>query len=124
LTGEDLKDAQKSAKLFGELDDVKNADLFELTGIETFDGEDVYVLKKGTTTSYYSLTSGLKVASIQSVEAQGQTFELTSTFGNYKEVNGVSIPHQTSLPLGRGMSVNFEASEVKINEGVTDADFK
>lgn len=124
LTGEDLKDAQKSAKLFGELDDVKNADLFELTGIETFDGEDVYVLKKGTTTSYYSLTSGLKVASIQSVEAQGQTFELTSTFGNYKEVNGVSIPHQTSLPLGPGMSVNFEASEVKINEGVTDADFK
>ncbi|MDO5636581.1 MAG: pitrilysin family protein [Myroides sp.] len=124
LTGDDLKDTQESAKLFNEVDDLKNAESFELTGIETFNGEEVYVLKKDTTTFYYSVASGLKVATTEAVEAQGQTFELTSTFGDYKEVKGIKIAHETSLPLGPGMSIDFKASEVKVNEGVTDADFK
>src|SRR5690606_35292396 len=124
LTGDALKEAQNEAKLFSDLDNLKNADSFELTGIETFNGEDVYVLKKDTTTSFYSVASGLKVAVTEAVEAQGQTFELTSTFVDYKDVKGVKIAHATSLPLGPGMSIDFKASEVKVNEGVTDADFK
>src|SRR5690606_3327881 len=46
LEGEELKEAQKSAVIFSELKDMEEAASFELTGIETFEGEDVYVLKK------------------------------------------------------------------------------
>lgn len=124
LTGDDLKEAQESSKLFDELDDLKNADSFELTGIETFNGEEVYVLKKDKSTVYYSVATGFKVAATEVVEAQGQTFEMTSTYGDYKEVKGIKIAHATSLPLGPGMSLELKVSEVKINEGVSDADFK
>lgn len=124
LKGDALKDAQESSKLFDELEDLKNASKFELTGIEVLNGEEVYVLKKDKSTIYYSVASNLKVAATESVEAQGQTFEMTSTYGDYKEVKGVKVAHATSLPLGPGMSVEFKASEVKVNEGVSDADFK
>src|SRR5690606_7446582 len=111
LTGDDLKDTQESAKLFNEVDDLKNAESFELTGIETFNGEEDYVLKKDATTFYYSVASGLKVATTEAVEAQGHTFELTSTCGEYNEVNGNQIAHEPSLPLGPRMSIDFKASE-------------
>ncbi|HUH25611.1 MAG TPA: pitrilysin family protein, partial [Flavobacterium sp.] len=124
LKGDDLKEAQASAKMFTELEDLKEATSFNLTGIETFNGEEAYVLKKDKTTTYYSVASGLKIATTEMVEAQGQSFEMISTSGDYKEVKGIKIPHATSLPLGPGMSVEFKASDVKVNEGVSDADFK
>jgi len=124
LKGEALKDAQASAKMFDELEDLKNAASFQLTGIESFNGEEAYVLKKDKETVYYSVASGLKIAASESMEAQGQTIEMTSTYSDYKEVKGIKVAHTSSLPLAPGMSVEFKVSEVKVNEGVTDADFK
>lgn len=125
LTGDDLKEAQEKTKVtFSELYDLENADTFELTSIETFNGEDVYVLKKEQNTVYYNTQSGLKVASTEAGEIQGQSFELISTYGDYKEIKGVKIPHTISLPLAPGMEVEFKTTSVKIDEGVSDADFK
>src|SRR5690554_536973 len=124
LEGEQLKEAQKSAVIFSELKDMEEAASFELTGIETFEGEDVYVLKKDKSTVYYSTGSGLKIASTETVEAQGQSFEMTSSYGDYQEVKGIKIPYTVSVPLAPGMSVEFKVSDAKIDEGVTDADFK
>lgn len=124
LKGEELKEAQKSAKMFDELEDLANASSFELKGIETFNGEDVYVVKKDDASSYYSVKSGLKVATVQTVEAQGQTLTMTSTYGDYKEVKGIKLPFAISIPLGPGMSADLKVTEAKVNEGVTDADFK
>lgn len=124
LKGDALKEAQASAKMFDELEDLKNAASFQLTGIETFSGEEAYVLKKDKETVYYSVASGLKIAASESMEAQGQTIEMTSIYSDYKEVKGIKVAHSTSLPLAPGMSVEFKVSDVKVNEGVTDADFK
>lgn len=124
IVGDALKDAQASAKMFDELEDLKNAASFQLTGIETFNGEEAYVLKKDKNTIYYSVSTGLKVASTVSFEAEGQTIEMTSTYGDYKEVKGIKIAHSNSLPLAPGMAVDFKVNEVKVNEGTSDADFK
>ncbi|RRA94906.1 M16 family metallopeptidase [Paenimyroides viscosum] len=124
LKGDALKDAQASAKMFDELEDLKNAASFQLTGIETFNGEEAYVLKKDKETVYYSVASGLKIATSETMEAQGQTIVMTSTYSDYKEVKGIKVAHTSSLPLAPGMSVEFKVSEVKVNEGVRDADFK
>ncbi len=124
LTGDELKEAQKEAKLFTELDEVQNAAAYQLTGIETFNGEEAYALKKDDTVSYYSVANGYKIGENTTIEAQGQTMMMTSTIGDYKEVKGIKFPFAKSLPLGPGMSVDFKMTEIKVNEGVTDADFK
>ena len=124
LKGDDLKEAQKNAKMFTELDDLANASSFELTGIESYNGEDAYVLKKDETMEYYSVKTGLKVASVQSMEVQGQTMTMSSSYGDYKEVKGIKVPYAVSIPLGPGMSADLKVTEVKVNEGVSDADFK
>ena len=122
LKGEELKEAQASAKLFDELEDLKNAATFELTGIETFNGEEAYVLKKDKETVYYSVASGLKIAASETMEAQGQTMEMTTSYKDYKEVKGIKFPHTFTMPMLGG--AEFKISEIKINEGVSDADFK
>ena len=122
LKGDDLKEAQKSAVLFDELEDLKNATTYELTGIETFNGEEAYVLKKEKQTVYYSVATGLKLASVEVVEAQGQTHEMTTAYSDYKEVKGIKFAHAFTVPmLG---NAEFKVSEIKVNEGVSDADFK
>lgn len=122
LKGEELKEAQASAKLFDELEDLKNAATFELTGIETFNGEEAYVLKKDKETVYYSVASGLKIAASETMEAQGQTVEMTTSYKDYKEVKGIKFPHTFTMPMLGG--AEFKVSEIKLNEGVSDADFK
>lgn len=122
LKGEELKEAQASAKMFDELEDLKNAATFELSGIETFNGEEAYVLKKDKETVYYSVASGLKIAASETMEAQGQTVEMTTSYKDYKEVKGIKFPHTFTMPMLGG--AEFKVSEIKINEGVTDADFK
>ena len=124
LKGDDLKEAQKSAKMFDELDDVANASQFELKAIETFQGEDAYALKNEDTVTYYSVKTGLKLGTVTTMEVQGQTMTMTATYGDYREVKGIKMPYAIGLPLGPGMTVDFKVSEVKVNEGVTDADFK
>ena len=122
FVGEDLKDAQASAKMFEELEDLKNASTFELTGIESFNGQEAYVLKKDKETIYYSVANGLKIAASQTMEAQGQTMEMTTSYSDYKEVKGIKFPHTFTVPMLGG--AEFKVSEVKVNEGVSDADFK
>jgi len=34
------------------------------------------------------------------------------------------MPHTLSLPLAPGMEVEFKTTSIKIDEGVSDADFK
>ena len=122
LKGDDLKEMQKSAVLFDEIQDLKDAKSFELTGIESYNGEEAYVLKKGTSTAYYSVATGLKIASVEVVEAQGQSHEMVTSYGDYKEVKGIKFPHKFTVPMLGG--AEFKVSEIKVNEGVSDADFK
>jgi hypothetical protein len=46
-----------------------------------------------------------------------------TTFGDYKVVNGIKFPHAIGQKMGP-MSLNFEVKEIKVNEGVSDEDFK
>lgn len=122
LKGEELAEVQKSVVLFSELDDLKNASEFTLTGIESFNGEDAYALKKEETTSYYSVANGLKIGESVVVEAQGQQQVISKSYNDYKTVNGIKVPYKFTNPLFG--DVEFTITELKINEGVSDADFK
>jgi len=118
FTDEELAEKKEAAQPFKELQWIKKGNA-TLAGIETFNGADAYVIKTGKSTIYYDTKSGLKLGESKTSE-QGQQ---TMNYADYKDVKGVKIPHKMTLVQGE-MEIDFIASEVKVNEGVTDADFQ
>ena len=121
LDGEKLAETKATAIPFNELQMVQKTDI-TLDGIESFNGADAYVIKNGKTTLYYDVTSGLKIGNAIVQEANGQKMTQISSFGDYKEVKGIKFPFKTTLSFGP-QEIEFKTTEVKINEGITDADF-
>ena len=85
-------------------------------------GTDAYAIKNGKTTYLYDVEIGLKVAESKELEQAGQKMTQTTYFEDYKEVKGIKFPYITKMNVG--VELEFITSDVKINEGVTDADFK
>ncbi len=121
LEGTDLAEMKASATPFEELQLSKKEGLV-LSGIETFNGSDAYGVKNGKTTFYYDTKSGLKVAEAKTTEQGGKTMTQTTNYADYKEVKGVKVPFEIIQNVG--FELDIKMSEVKINEGVTDADFQ
>jgi predicted Zn-dependent peptidase len=121
LDGDKLAEVKASAMPFDEIKMSQKADV-TLDGIESFNGSDAYVIKNGKSTLYYDVTSGLKIGKAVVQEANGQKMTQITNFGDYKEVKGIKFPFKTSLSFGP-QEIEFKTTEVKINEGVTDADF-
>lgn len=95
----------------------------ELQGIQDIDGEKAYAIKvSDTKINYYSLESGLKIKSVSSMKSAGGN-EQTLAFKNYQEVSGILFPFTISQSLGP-QSIDFKVEELKINEGVSEEDFK
>lgn len=99
----------------------KNA---SVEGIETINDKEAYAVKMNESTiNYYSTESGLKLQSVKTVQQGPQTMTIPTTFSDYREVEGVKFPYSISQSMGP-MTLDFEVSEIKVNEGVTDADFE
>ena len=119
-TEEQVLTARVEAYPFPELH-MENA---TLEGIESVNGEDAYVVAVGEDTkNYYSVDSGLKLQSVKTVTQGPQTMSIPTIFSDYKEVKGVLFPFSISQTVGP-QSLVFVVSDIKVNEGVTDADFE
>lgn len=121
LTGDDLKELKDAAVNFDELTLVNKAGI-TVEGIETVNGSEAYALKDGDTTYYYDTKTGFRVGESKTMSQGGQTATQTTSYGDYKEVKGIKFPHKITLNIG--MELEFTVAEVKVNEGVTDADFQ
>jgi predicted Zn-dependent peptidase len=121
LTGDDLAEMKAGAVPFDELTLAKKTGLV-LDGIETINGNDAYVIKDGTSTLYYDVKSGLKLAEAKTSEQGGQKATQTRYYSDYRDVKGIKFPYKTVLDVG--MEIEFNTTDIKINEGVTDADFQ
>ncbi len=121
----DYDDKQNAAALadaipFPELS-AQNA---KLERVEPVDGKDAYVVGfPGNKEVFYDKESGLKVKETSTQEMMGQSITTTASFENYKEVDGIKFPFTIKQAAGP-QEITFEISEVKINEGVSDADFE
>ncbi|MFV8268712.1 M16 family metallopeptidase [Flavobacterium sp. GT2N3] len=121
IEGTTLATMKASATTFEELLLSKKEGLV-LSGIETINGKDAYAVKNEKTTFYYDVTSGLKLAESKVVEQGGQSITQTTNYADYKEVKGVKIPF--NIIQNVGFELDIKISDVKINEGVLDADFQ
>ena len=120
FTEEQVIAAKKEAHPFPEL----KAQDATVEGIESVDGEDAYVVKMDKNkTNYYSVESGLKLKQVQMVEQGPQTMTIPIVYDNYKEVQGVKFPFSLSQSMG-AMTLDFQVTDIKVNEGISDADFE
>ncbi|MFY9241557.1 MAG: pitrilysin family protein [Polaribacter sp.] len=94
-----------------------------LDRIEPIDGENYYVIVFNDTQVFYNTKTGLKAKEVKTVKTPNGDVESPTTFSDYREVNGILFPYAIGQKMGP-MDLKFEVKEVKINEGVTDADFK
>ncbi len=119
-TEEQIKEAKADAHPFAEL---KNSNA-TLNGIQPHDKGKAYAIKLSEKkTAFFDTETGLKVKEITIQEQGGQKIPVAISYSNYKEINGIKFPFTISQSLGP-QNIDFTVKEVKINEGVTDEDFK
>lgn len=121
LTPEEFAEKKPLATTFEELALANKADVV-VDGIESINGVDAYAIKNGKTTIYYDVKTGLKLLSSTTSERNGQKMTSTITFNDYKDVKGIKVPF--NIIMSQGREIDIKISDVKINEGVTDADFQ
>ncbi|CAL2103867.1 Peptidase M16 [Tenacibaculum sp. 190130A14a] len=119
LTGKELEDSKSKSFPFADVSYKKG----KLDRIEPLNGKNAYVIKYNDTEVFYDMESGLKVKTITTVKGPQGEVKNPVTFADYKEVNGIKFPHKVIRTNGP-MELNFVVKEVKINEGVSDADFQ
>jgi zinc protease len=96
----------------------------KLNRIEPIDGKNYFVITFNETEIFYDMKSGLKLKEIKTVKMpDGKEVKVPTTFSDYKEVDGILFPHSMGSKMGP-MDLNFITKEIKINEGVSDADFE
>jgi predicted Zn-dependent peptidase len=120
LEGDVLAKAKAGAVPFEELTFATKADLV-LTGIEPVNGSDAYALKNGVATLYYDVKSGLKIADSETQDQGGKKVTMMTYYNDYRVVKGLKVPF--NIIKNVGIELDIKMSDVKINEGVTDADF-
>ncbi len=128
LEGEDLEDMAEQSKFNLELEYLTEAYTLKLTKIAMVGDEKAYVMevvdsKGNKTTEYYSVESGLKLKSETVAETPQGPMTSSETFSNYKEVNGVMFPYQMNIDAGP-QKIKMTATEIKVNTGVKDSEFK
>jgi zinc protease len=120
MTAEEVTKAKTGSALFKDLEYTSG----ELVRIEPLEGKNAIVLKYDDTEVYYDMTSGLKVKEVKTAQTpDGKEMKIPTVFADYKEVNGIKFPHSIGLKSGP-MNLDFVVKEIKVNEGVSDADFK
>lgn len=121
MEGKELAEMKESAVLFSETLLATKAGV-TLSGIEPMNGSDAYTVVDGDTTYYFDVKSGLKIAEASTSEQGGQKATQLTTFGDYRDVKGVKLPFNHIMNIG--FELDIKMSEVKVNEGVSDADFQ
>jgi hypothetical protein len=101
----------------------------EVLGNETIGNVDavkVQLTTPGGATSvhFFDLGTGYLIQSIQEADMQGQMVETVISFSDYKEVDGIRLPHTTSADIAEGMFVmTMNITKVEVNKEVDPAIF-
>ncbi len=125
LSEEEIADKKDDLGMFPETKyDLSNVTLESIVDIDGVENYKVKVMNNDDASyRFYNVETGLLSQEESTKKAQGQEVTTTVKYANYSEVNGVKFPYsQTILAGPQTISMNIKV--VKVNEGVTDADFK
>jgi outer membrane lipoprotein-sorting protein len=123
--------AKNSADFDGALINYKaKGNDIELVGKEQLEGKDVYHLKvttKGGPVQHYLLDadSGIELRMSAEVElGSGQKQTLTTAMSNYKQVDGIMIPHTVTQTAGGRTLLQWTITTVEFNAIPDDSIFR
>ncbi|WP_350286459.1 pitrilysin family protein [uncultured Croceitalea sp.] len=123
LTEEEIKALKEESAAFPELNYLVAGNI-TLEGIEAVGDKKAYKLKiTDEKTVFYDVESGLKLQEVQVQEVQGQTMQQNMRLSDYKDVSGILFPFKLSQTMGP-QKFDFIVKEIKVNDGVTPADFE
>ncbi len=118
MTPEEVKKVQAESSPFPEVNYL-NQDV-KLEKIEKIEGENAYKIKVSDELSvFYSVATGLKLKETRSMGAASSSIYYTE----YNEVAGIKFPFRMTQTMGP-RKFDFIIKEIKVNEGVSDTDFK
>jgi predicted Zn-dependent peptidase len=121
LEGGKLDKLKKQLQPIEELSLIKNG---KLTAIEPINGKDAYVIESDEDKFFFDVDSGLKIKVLKSKEnPDGTKITQALEFLDYKEVEGIKLPHKILIPMGP-MTLEFKAVETIINKDVSNSDFE
>jgi hypothetical protein len=97
-------------------------------GTGKVDEEDTYrlqvIMPSGrTSVQEYSVKTGLLIKEETTSTQEGADVPLTVEYKNYQKTGNLLLPTEVTRIAG-GQEIPFKYKEIKLNEGVTDADFK
>lgn len=124
FTDEQIANQKEEKSVFPEL----YYEPFSLTleSVVGINGSDAYKIKVtalgNDSYRYYDVQSGLLVRIESTTEMQGQSFTSVQDFGNYSPVKDILFPYSLSTTSGPQV-IQMNVTNVKVNEGVTEADF-
>lgn len=91
--------------------------------VAVVNGVNAYAVSEGETTYYFAVESGLLIREATTSEGPQGSETSNQDYSDFKEVNGIVFPHTYTFPLGGGMNVDMNVSEIKVNSGVKASDF-
>lgn len=118
LKAEEVAAKQKASGLIPELNYKAKGMNYELKGIETIDGQDCYVLYttdgQAENYDYFTTTTFMKVRSTNLRKAGDEIVETTTTFSDFKAVNGLMFAHAFRMSVGK-MTLNGVVKTIEVN---------
>ncbi len=128
LDEKEIKEAQDDRALIPQLYYLTSDYKLSYLGVEKIGDEQAYKLKVtkpsgNVVVEYYSSKTGLLLREESTKSAQGQDISLTVDYGDYKKAGNVLFPYSITQNMA-GQEFQMIVSDIKINEGVSEGDFK
>jgi len=118
LKAEDIAAKQKASGLIPELNYKANGMSYEIKGIENIEGQDCYVLYttdgQAENYDYYTTNTFMKVRSTNLRKAGDELVETTTSFSDFKLVNGLMFAHSFNMSVGK-MTLNGNVKTIEVN---------
>ena len=118
LKAEEIAAKQKASGLIPELNYKANGMSYEIKGIENIDGQDCYVLYttdgQAENYDYYTTNTFMKLRSTNLRKAGEELVETTTTFSDFKLVNGLIFAHTFNMSVGK-MTLNGNVKTIEVN---------
>jgi hypothetical protein len=123
-----VQEAKLESRIFPELALKDHGAKIKLTGLETVNQKQAYVvqvqLPSGKTRlMYFDAESGLKLKESQTVETPQGNFTQSVEYKEYQEVEGIMFPSRASINIGPQV-LDAQISSIELNKGIPDETFK
>jgi zinc protease len=128
LEGDELKEAQDDRGVISQLFYLSNDHQLSYLGLGKSGGEDAYKLKVTkpsgkVVVEYYATKTGLLIKEERTLQAGESEMMLSTDYADYKKVGAILLPFKITQSAGE-QEFGMEITDIKLNEGVTDADFQ